>query len=129
MDKRSFLKNLGMLPIAGVPLWQSLDSLIKQTSNVPAEVLAKDEDFWEAIRGGYKIKPDYINLENGYYCFLPQEILEKQIDHIREVNYQGSYYMRTVQWDNKKKMAAKLAELAGCLPEELVITRNTTESL
>ncbi len=37
--------------------------------------------------------------------------------------------MRTVQWDNKKKMAAKLAELAGCLPEELVITRNTTESL
>jgi selenocysteine lyase/cysteine desulfurase len=129
MDKRSFLKNLGMLPIAGVPLWQSLDSLIKQTGNVPAEVLAKDEDFWEAIRGGYKLKPDYINLENGYYCFLPQEILEKQIDHIREVNYQGSYYMRTVQWDNKKKMAAKLAELAGCSPEELVITRNTTESL
>lgn len=118
-----------MLPIAGVPLWQSLDSLIKQTSNVPAEVLAMDEDFWEAIRGGYKLKPDYINLENGYYCFLPQEILEKQIDHIREVNYQGSYYMRTVQWDNKKKMAAKLAELAGCSPEELVITRNTTESL
>jgi selenocysteine lyase/cysteine desulfurase len=129
MDKRSFLKNLGMLPIAGVPLWQSLDSLIKQTSNVSAEVLAKDEDFWEAIRGGYKIKPDYINLENGYYCFLPQEILESYINHIREVNYQGSYYMRTVQWDNKKKIAAKLGELAGCTPEELIITRNTTESL
>jgi len=129
MDKRSFLKHLGLLPIAGVPLWQSLESIIKQTKNTPAEVLAKDEDFWDAIRGGYKLKPDYINLENGYYCFLPQEILEKQINHIREVNYQGSYYMRTVQWDNKKKMAAKLAELAGCLPEELVITRNTTESL
>jgi selenocysteine lyase/cysteine desulfurase len=108
---------------------QSLDLLAKQTSNIPAEELAKDEDFWEAIRSGYKLKPDYINLENGYYCFLPQEILEKQLEHIREVNYQGSYYMRTVQWDNKKKMAAKLAELAGCSSDELIITRNTTESL
>jgi selenocysteine lyase/cysteine desulfurase len=37
--------------------------------------------------------------------------------------------MRTVQWDNKKAMAAKLAELAGCSKEEMIITRNTTESL
>ncbi|MBK7649661.1 MAG: aminotransferase class V-fold PLP-dependent enzyme [Flammeovirgaceae bacterium] len=129
MDKRSFLKNLGMLSLTGVPLWQSLDLLAKQTSHIPVEEIAKDEDFWEAIRSGYKLKPDYINLENGYYCFLPQEILESYLNHVREVNYQGSYYMRTVQWDNKKKMAAKLAEIAGCTSEELIITRNTTESL
>jgi selenocysteine lyase/cysteine desulfurase len=37
--------------------------------------------------------------------------------------------MRTVQFDNKKAMAVKLAGLAGCSPDELIITRNTTESL
>jgi selenocysteine lyase/cysteine desulfurase len=37
--------------------------------------------------------------------------------------------MRTVQFDNKKAVAAKLAVMAGCSPEELIITRNTTESL
>jgi selenocysteine lyase/cysteine desulfurase len=37
--------------------------------------------------------------------------------------------MRTVQFDNKKNIAARLAGIAGCLAEELVITRNTTESL
>jgi len=37
--------------------------------------------------------------------------------------------MRTVQWDNKKAMQKKLGELAGCDETELVITRNTTESL
>jgi selenocysteine lyase/cysteine desulfurase len=37
--------------------------------------------------------------------------------------------MRTVQWDNKKAIAARLAKLAGCSAEELIITRNTTESL
>jgi selenocysteine lyase/cysteine desulfurase len=34
-----------------------------------------------------------------------------------------------VQWDNKNKAAARLAALAGCSAEELIITRNTTESL
>ena len=37
--------------------------------------------------------------------------------------------MRTVQWDNKRAMAAQLADLAGCDAEEVMITRNTTESL
>jgi selenocysteine lyase/cysteine desulfurase len=88
-----------------------------------------DEDFWEYIRSHYQLKPDYINLENGYYNILPKPILEKFVAHVREVNYQGSYYMRTVQFDNKKSMVSKLAKIAGCSEDELVLTRNTTESL
>lgn len=113
----------------GIPALSHIDQLLAAIGTTPADELAKDEDFWEQVRGGYRLKPDYINLENGYYCFLPQETLENHIKHIREVNYQGSYYMRTVQVENKRKTAARLAELAGCSPEELVITRNTTESL
>lgn len=37
--------------------------------------------------------------------------------------------MRTVQSENKAKIAAKLAELVGASPEDIVLTRNTTESL
>jgi len=81
------------------------------------------------VRAGYLLNPDYINLENGYYCFLPLRTLDSFIKHVREINYQGSYYMRTVQFENKKTMAARLAALAGCSVDELIITRNTTESL
>ena len=129
MNKRTFLKQAAMVSLGGIPFFNSVEAAVEKFGHVPAADLAKDEDFWTVIRGGYKLKPDYINLENGYYCFLPQEILEHYINHIREVNYQGSYYMRTVQWDNKRKVAARLAELAGCSAEELIITRNTTESL
>lgn len=129
MDKRSFLKNLTFLGLGISPSVNAMEKLLASVAHLPSSEVAKDEDFWSKIRGGYKLKPDYINLENGYYCFLPEETLENHIKHIREVNYQGSYYMRTVQWDNKKAMAAKLAELAGCSKEELIITRNTTESL
>ena len=92
-------------------------------------VVAGDEDFWMKVRGDYDLKPDYINLENGYYCFMPKQTMEHQIEHLRNINYEGSYYMRTVQRDNKKKVADKVAEIAGCFSEEVVITRNTTESL
>jgi len=129
MDKRTFLKNAGLMSLGGIVGLDPLAQIINSVSGVHPSLLAVDEDFWGKIRGGYLLKSDYINLENGYYCFLPQEILGNFIRHIKEINYQGSYYMRTVQFENKKMMASKLADLAGCSIEELIITRNTTESL
>ncbi len=129
MNKRVFLKSLAMAGLATPLSGKAMEKWINKFDAFSATELADNEDFWQGIRGGFKLKPDYINLENGYYNFLPESTLESFISHVREVNYQGSYYMRTVQFDNKKRIAAKLAAVAGCSPEELVITRNTTESL
>ncbi|MEI6151692.1 MAG: aminotransferase class V-fold PLP-dependent enzyme, partial [Chitinophagia bacterium] len=129
MNKRQFIKDIVLTSIATPLGIAGMAKSFEQKAHLPATVLAKDEDFWTGIRNQYLLKPDYINLENGYYNFLPQPILNKFIEHIKEVNYQGSYYMRTVQFENKKNIAARLAGIAGCLAEELVITRNTTESL
>lgn len=129
MDKRDFLKNLSLLSVTPPLLLTQLDQLLESNGHKNPEKLASDEDFWKEIRKSYRLKPDYINLENGYYCFLPQETLMHFLEHIKEVNYQGSWYMRTVQWENKRKVAARLADMAGCSAEELVVTRNTTESL
>ena len=48
---------------------------------------------------------------------------------MREANYQGAHYMRTRRMQDKAAVRDKLAAIAGCEPGELVITRNTTESL
>lgn len=124
MNKRSFIKSLAVL---GLGTGSVFSAKAKPFSLENLDF--SSEDIWDQIRAGYRIKPDYINLENGYYCFLPEEILEKYITHIREINYQASYYMRGVQFENKAKSAAALAELVGASPEEVVLTRNTTESL
>ena len=109
--------------LSGIAEW------ITQHAATPATTLAGNEEFWLGIRSGYRLKPDYINLENGYYNILPEQILEAFIRHVREVNYEGAYYMRTVQYEKKLAMATRLAAIAGCSSEELIITRNTTESL
>ena len=129
MNKRSFIKNATLTGIGATLGMDALAALFETKKHSSAAALAADDKFWNQIRSQYMLKPDYINLENGFYNFIPQPTLEKYIQHIRDINYQGSYYMRTVQRDNKKRMAAKLAAVAGCSPEELIITRNTTESL
>jgi len=129
MNKRSFLRHSALTGLGLTLGWDALANEFNSVSTRSAASLASDENFWKSIREKYLLKPDYINLENGYYNFIPQPTLERYIQHIRDINYQGSYYMRTVQWNNKKKMAAKLAAIAGCGDDELIVTRNTTESL
>ncbi len=127
MKKREFLKHLGQAAI----LSPFLPYTVRAQSNTweAGYQFASNDEFWNRIRSDYTLKPDYINLENGYYNFIPNPTLDKFIGHVRHVNIEASFYMRTVQWENKKRVASRLAQLVGCAPEELIITRNTTESL
>ncbi|MFP5356342.1 MAG: aminotransferase class V-fold PLP-dependent enzyme, partial [Gemmatimonadota bacterium] len=125
MNKREFLRTLGGASL-GVFL---LPEQLARYARLPAATLARDEDFWAGIRKRYRINPDYINLENGYFCLQAQEVLEGFIAHVRGVNLEASHYMRTRQYDDKLAVRKRLAAMAGCSSEELIITRNTTESL
>ena len=125
MDKRGFLKRLGQ--IAAVSPFMAYD--LSAFEPGPDTYPVSDEEFWKRIRADYALKPDYINLENGYYNIAPLPTMKKFIAHVNEVNYQGSHYMRTVQWENKEKVAARLAGWLNCGNDELIITRNATESL
>lgn len=129
MNKRQFLKTLTATSVSYSVLGKNIDRSLNKVSKQSAEELAQNEDFWSEIRKSYRIKPDYINLENGYYSFTPESTLNAFIANVKEINYQASYYMRTRQFDDKAEARRKLAEIAGCSVEELIITRNTTESL
>ncbi|MGB5665795.1 MAG: aminotransferase class V-fold PLP-dependent enzyme [Maribacter sp.] len=127
MKKRQFIKRLGQAAVLSPFLSMGLQAHTQlEMEPYPTD---NDKEFWKRIRKDYALKPDYINLENGYYNFAPQPTLNKFIEHVKMVNYEASHYMRTVQWDNKNKVAARLAKMVGVAPEELIITRNTTESL
>lgn len=128
MNKRDFIKRVALAGLTA-PVFSNLENILGAAEHRSPQKLAEDSDFWAKIRATYKLKPDYINLESGFYCIQPEETLEHFIQHVREVNYQGSYYMRNYREENKARVAAKLAEMAGCAADELIITRNATESL
>lgn len=129
MKKRDFLKNMS-LAVLGAPFYGSaLVSCSNEAAKTPVDKLASNEDFWLKVRQDYKLKPDYINLESGYYNIIPTPTLKALHKNIDMVNYEGSYYMRTVQFDNKRRMSEKLANIIGAKAQNIIITRNTTESL
>jgi len=125
VDKRDFIRTLGS---ASLGVMFSPD-LLARYSAMPYERIAEDEAFWRTIRGKYRLTPDYINLENGYYSMQAEPVLDAFIGHVRSINVQASRYMRTRQPDDKLRVRTRLAKMAGVSPEELIITRNTTESL
>lgn len=129
MNKRGFLRTAGGASLGAALALTHVKSLFADAAGASPVELAQDEGFWTAIRAKYKLKPDYINLENGYYSMQPQEVLEAFVARVREVNTEASYYMRTRQYAEKAAVGKRLASLAGVNPEELIITRNTTESL
>ena len=125
MNKREFLRSsagAGLSLLLGERVWARF-------ADIPEAQLAADESFWAAIRAKYRLKPDYINLESGYYSIQATPVLDAFIGKVREVNYQGSYYLRGPQVPDKAAVRDRLAALAGCQPGELCITRNTTESI
>jgi selenocysteine lyase/cysteine desulfurase len=125
VNKRDFVRTL-----SGASLGMMFGpELLSRLASTPAAALAEDEPFWAAVRAKFKLTPDYINLENGYYCFQPEEVLDAFIKNVRAINVEASHYMRTRQYDDKLRVRTKLAAMAGCSPDELALTRNTTESL
>jgi len=134
MDKRSFLKKasvLGVLPFTYPKFFgpstetpEPIDSNGLFWNNSEAS-----SDFWDSIRSQYALTSDYINLESGYYNIIPQPTLEKLQTNMQRVNFQGSHYMRTQLDQDRKETTQALADFMGVAQRNLIITRNTTESL
>ena len=125
VDKREFIRTLGG---SSLGLLLGPDLLDRMTGVSPA-VLAADDPFWDSIRASYRLTSDYINLESGYFSMQAQPVLEAFIGHVRDLNLEHSHYMRAVMTADKARVQARLAGIAGCGADELIITRNTTESL
>jgi selenocysteine lyase/cysteine desulfurase len=135
-NRRQFVQQAGaltassfLLPWIQQPALDAITEKRRELDHLSAEAFAQKEDFWVLIQRAYQQSPHFINLENGYFSPQPVEVMEAQMNNIRMINEQPSFYMRKRQWDDKAGVKKLLAQQAGCSPEEIVITRNTTESL
>ena len=128
MKKREFIKTIGL---AGLALPFSVHAHTHMTTDIESfpDPELPDAAFWAEMRKQYTLKSDYINLENGYYNFMPDAVLKTYIENVQKQNLEASYYMRTGMEAEKERIRAALAGFLQCATEELIITRNTTESM
>jgi len=132
-SRRSFLRTAalagGAMPVFGPRMLDALERRLEPFAGLSPAGAQADEAFWAEIRKVFPRSADYINLENGYSSPQPGPTYEAFQRHQQMINGGLSFYMRRKKSDDYTATKKQLAELAGCPAEEIVITRNTTESL
>lgn len=97
--------------------------------SLPPHTAVSDDDFWGWIKGQFSVSPNLLNLNNGGVSPQPKVVQEAHIKYYEMCNEGPSYYMWRILDQGREALREKLADLAGCSPEEIGINRNSTEAL
>src|SRR5438552_4041308 len=95
----------------------------------PADLVARDEDFWFNVRHAFTVDRNMINLNNGGVSPAPKIVMDTETRYLEVENLNPSYYMWNVLDPGIETVRRRLARSFGCDPEEIAITRNASESL
>ncbi|MFL3001760.1 MAG: aminotransferase class V-fold PLP-dependent enzyme [Cytophagales bacterium] len=124
VSRRSFIHN-ALAAGTMFPLF----SMDYSKGKVELKTKNKNEDYWKKVAGMYHQNVKFINLESGYFSPSPESVKEYWVNFVNEINESPSYYMRTRQTEMREEVREKLAKYAGVGTDEVVLTRNTTESM
>lgn len=131
LSRRQFFRGAAVAGLAAAhPSFAMASSSETEPANGfdPAALPAlSGEAYWGMVRRNFDL-PDFVNLENGYYSPMATSVRRSWERAADRVNRLSSFYMRTEAEADLARVTAALADFAGCAPDEIVITRNTTES-
>src|SRR6516165_4260555 len=94
----------------------------------PQEV-ARDEDYWTEIRNAFTIDRNVVNLNNGYVSPAPRPVQDALRRYLEYSDMGPWHTMINTLEGQVEAVRRRLADTAGCDPEEMAITRNASESL
>jgi selenocysteine lyase/cysteine desulfurase len=93
----------------------------------PGDV-AGDEDYWNEIARAFDSDNTLVNLNNGGVSPAPTHVMEAMIRDLRFSNEIPVEHMWGVLEPRIESCRRELAEMFGCDPEEMAITRNASEA-
>jgi len=132
-NRRSFVRKIGslagMLTMApGLGAFADNQKILAPPT-APGEDVTDKEDYWGFIQQAYSVSPNVINLNNGGVSPQPIVVQDALDRYNRLSNEAPTYYMWRSLDEGRESVRMKLADLAGCSPEEIAINRNASEAL
>ena len=133
LSRRDFLRNGSAFGTAfsifGPDALDRVNAASAAVADRPPAEVAADETYWREIQQAFTLDRTFINLNNGYTCPSPRvvhEALKRYLDLSNQSPY--TYMWQTLE-PGIESVRRKLAGEAGCDPEEMAITRNSSEAL
>src|SRR6186713_2430953 len=134
--RRNFIslagKGLGLAALSSstvAALLKTVEAATKTVAHLSPEDAAIDEDYWATIQNSFSVGRGIINLNNGGVSPSPRIVTESLVRYLWQQEDATAYTMWQLLEPQSETIRTGLAEIFGCDPEEIAITRNASESL
>jgi len=135
-NRRSFLSMVGrgvglaaLTSTTVASLLENVHAATRKVAHLTPEEVAMDEDFWFEIQRSFSVTRGIMNLNNGGVSPSPRIVTEAFVHYTWEQEDATAYTMWQILEPQSETVRKGLAEIFGCDPEEIAITRNASESL
>jgi selenocysteine lyase/cysteine desulfurase len=126
VSRRDFAR---LLTLGGVAPWLLPDGVTFAQTPLPATAPASpDEAFWKKVRGNFLMPPDLAVMNAANLCPSSAPVLQTMYDLTRDMDRDPSPQNRRKFGEGKEAARKALAAFLRVTPEEIVITRNTSEA-
>jgi len=125
MNRREFAR---LLAIGGAAPFITPGKAWARPTDLPPTPANPDEHFWTAVREQFLMPADLTMLNAANLCPSSAPVLETLYNATRDMDRDPSFDNRVKLGEGRENTRKLLAEFLRVTPEEIVITRNTSES-
>ncbi len=131
-SRRAFLGTIGAARVFAAFREDGIERVLaatKSTAGRSPQEVAADEDYWREIQAAFTVDRSLVNLNNGGVSPSPRIVQEAMKRYLDLSNEAPVYTMWQILEPKIESVRRRLAAHFGCDPEEMAITRNTSEAL
>src|SRR5881392_1150628 len=125
MHRREFAR---LLAIGGAAPFLTPGTAWPRPADLPPTPSSPDEKFWMAVRDQFVMPKELTMLNAANLCPSSAPVLETMYKMTKDMDQDPSQDNRVKLGDGRENTRKLLAEFLHATPEEIVITRNTSES-
>lgn len=125
MNRRDFAR---LLALGGAAPFLAPGLAWPKPTDLPPAPAVPNEAFWQSVRDQFAMPRDLTMLNAANLCPSSSPVLEALYQATKDMDQDPSQENRAKLGDGRERTRALLASFLRVTPEEIVITRNTSES-
>ena len=130
MKRRDFLERMGVGAVAlRADAFDVVEKAGRLVEGMTPQEIAGDEAYWAMIRRAFTVDANQINLNSGSVSPAPRSVQDAVALGMSITNASPSLWVDDMLGPQREVVRRRLAAAAGCDPEEIAVTRNTSEAM